>query len=307
MLDLFNLDKDIAFGIRAAGYVIFAGFLISPTLAAIGFVGISIYFIVNGLSALFSENNPPTQTRNDNHISSTISASITDESTIAEKIKSIHIANDFKCPACGATVEPTSMKCGHCGSILVASVNLPRPATWADVEIGQSVRVLHPKSGELTLPVIRRVYYGELWQAQMKPNVPWTLTGGYFVGLMLDKDIFLVNWQSRFFLLDKHQPLTDMDINRDFAPYARKFASSNQTANVSFEYQGVDWHMDDIGRFRIEYTEGEGTQADSGAVGRFIHASNKKQALVIEDYQSGGVGLDTLWQGWQIDKKNIKL
>jgi hypothetical protein len=151
------------------------------------------------------------------------------------------------------------------------------------------------------------VYYGELWQEQMKPDVPWTLTGSYYVGLGLNENIFLVNWQNRFYLLDLHQSLTDMSINRDFAPYARKFAASNQTQDVSFSYQETIWNMLDIGRFRIEFAEGDGTRVGPGAVGRFIHARHNNKVLVVEDYQTGGSGLDTLWMGYQIEDEDIKL
>jgi hypothetical protein len=140
----------------------------------------------------------------------------------------------------------------------------------------------------------------------MRPYVPWTLTGTYYVGLGLDQNIFLMNWQSRFYVLDARAPLTDMSINRDFAPYARQFAASNQTAKVSFPYQGENWHMEDIGRFRVEYAEGDGIRVSPGAVGRFIHASDQNKVLVVEDYQTGGSGLDTLWQGYQIVEQDIK-
>jgi hypothetical protein len=152
-----------------------------------------------------------------------------------------------------------------------------------------------------------RLYYGELWQERTGPTVPWTTTGTYFVRLALDRGFTLLNWQSRFFLLDTRSPLSDMEINRDFAPYARQFAASNQTANVRFNYGGGTWHMDDSGKFRIEYAEGEGTAISTGSVGRFIHASNGRDVLVVEDYQSGGSGgLDTLWRGVSVQQSEIK-
>jgi hypothetical protein len=116
-----------------------------------------------------------------------------------------------------------------------------------------------------------------------------------------------MNWQSRFYLLDSQQPLTDMSINRDFAPHARKFAASNQTKSVSFPYQGATWEMFDIGRFRIEFAEGEGIRVGPGAVGRFIHANRNLDVLVVEDYQSGGSGLDTLWMGYQVEEESIQM
>jgi predicted RNA-binding Zn-ribbon protein involved in translation (DUF1610 family) len=282
------------------------GILFSPTFAGVIFLGISIFYAMSGFNEL-SESRRRARARQPKQapIPPTSSAPVTDEPTIAERIKSIHVASEFKCPNCGATVKPTDMKCRHCGSFLVVSVNLPKPRTWADIEIGQSVRVNHPQEGKLTLSVMYRVYYGELWQAQMRKDVPWTLTGNYFVGLSLGKDTYLLNWQSRYYLLDSRSPLTDQDINRDFASHAREFAASNQTRTVRFMYAGAQWQIADIGRFRIEYAEGEGTNAQPGAVGRFIHARAGGRILIVEDYQSGGSGLDTLWLGYEIGEKNI--
>lgn len=153
----------------------------------------------------------------------------------------------------------------------------------------------------------RRLYYGELWQERSGANIPWTPTGTYFVGLTLQGGRFLLNWQGRFYFFDSNSRLTDMDINRDFVPYARQFAASNQTADVRFRYQNQNWKMDDIGKFRIEYCDGEGTQISAGSVGRFIHASNGNEALVVEDYQSGGSGgMDTLWRGFLLKETDIK-
>lgn len=240
-------------------------------------------------------------------ISPTTSAPLTDESTIADRIKEIHVRNDFKCPNCGAIVLPTDIRCKHCDSVLVATADLPRPNTWADVEIGQEVQVKHPKKGNINLTVTHRIYYGELWQAKMRPDVPWTLTGNYFVALRLGENISLMNWQTRFYLLDSQETLTDTVINRDFAQPARKFASSNQTVEVRFQYGGSTWQIEDIGRFRIEFAEGDGIKVSPGAIGRFIHARHNNQILVVEDYQTGGSGHDTLWKGYQIEEGNIKM
>jgi predicted RNA-binding Zn-ribbon protein involved in translation (DUF1610 family) len=237
----------------------------------------------------------------------TTSAPVTNEPTIAEKIEAIHKKNDFKCPACGATVLPTDIKCKHCGSVLVATVDLPRPAKWADVEVGQSIQLEHPEKGELHLPIIYRVYYGELWQEQMKSNVPWTLTGNYYVGLGLENGALLLNWQGRFYLLDTSSPLTDKEINQTFANPARQFAASNQSKDVSFAYNRTVWAIEDIGRFRIEWVDGEGEKASAGTVGRFIHAKSGNQVLVVEDYQSSGDGTDTLWLGYQIHESDIHI
>ncbi len=133
-------------------------------------------------------------------------------------MKSINIPRDIKCPSCGAIIRPTDKKCKFCGSSLTPLINLPQPAYFGDVQIRQDVRVPHPIRGSLTLAVQDRIYYGELWQEHQRPDVPWTLTGNYYVGLLLDQDLFLLNWQSSFYLLNSQSPLTDMNINRDFAP-----------------------------------------------------------------------------------------
>ena len=287
--------------------------LVAQTLPILIGVGLGLYFLFTILMKLTAGEEFRVESRqrfsaraNQQEIKPATSAPITDEPTIAERIKSVHLKNDFKCPACGATVLPTYLKCKHCGSVLVAIADLPRPERWGDIEIGQSVEVKHPIKGKMSLPIVHRVYYAELWQAQMRPNVPWTLTGSYYVGLGLGNDMFLMNWQSRFYLLDSKSALTDMDINRDFSQPARRFGASNQTADVRFQHKGITWRMEDIGRFRIEFVEGDGIRVSPGAVGRFIHASSNDKILAVEDYQSGGSGLDSLWTGYQIKEKDIQ-
>jgi predicted RNA-binding Zn-ribbon protein involved in translation (DUF1610 family) len=275
-------------------------------------LGIATYFLIAFLSRRSSgeegyERHVRSRAVESNQIQNTSNAPITNEPTIAEKIESIHKQNDFKCPSCGATVLPIDIRCKHCGSVLITAIDLPRPAKWGDVEVGQSVQLQHPEKGQINLPVIHRMIYGELWQAQMKPDVPWTLTGNYYVGLGLENGNFLLNWQSRFYLLDSSSLLTDKDINQTFAKPAREFAASNQSRNVSFTYNRTVWMIEDIGRFRIEWVHGEGAKAPPGAVGRFIHAKAGNQVLVIEDYQSSGGGVDTLWIGYQIVESDIHI
>ncbi len=294
-------SSEVIFGIIAVVLLwLFSG--ISPYLTGIVAVWIAIYFFSSGMHALNAGNVVQRQPV----ISSASSAPVTNSPTLAEKMASINIPHDLKCPSCGAIIRPTDRKCNYCGSSLIPLIDLPQPANFGDVQVGQSVRVTHPKQGVLTLKVLRRLYYGELWQEHSGPNIPWTTTGTYFVGLTLDHDIFLLNWQSRFFLLESHSPLTDMEINQSFAPYARQFAASHQTADVHFKYAGTNWHIDDIGKFRIEYCDGDGPQISPGSVGRFIHASNDNIVLVVEDYQSGGSGgLDTLWKGFGIKQTDF--
>jgi endogenous inhibitor of DNA gyrase (YacG/DUF329 family) len=217
-----------------------------------------------------------------------------------------NIPADLKCPSCGASIKPTDKICAFCSSALQPLVELPEPAKLGALEIGKTVRVVHPQSGEQTYRVRGRLLYTELWQASSGATVPWTPTGNYYAGFLLDPAAYLLNWQERFYLLTEIRALTDMDINRDFLPYAKQFAQSNQTANVEFPYAGARWKMVDLGRFAIEFEEGEGTHLHKGAIGRFIHAGNGNEALVVDDFQSGGSGgQDTLWKGFQVKETDI--
>jgi hypothetical protein len=300
-------NNEIIGGWQALAIGVFIGILFSSRLAGLVFMAIALYFTYSGFNELSFGQKPFTRTHRQTGIQPANSAPVAKEPTIADKIKNIHIATDFKCPSCGSVLKPTDFKCSSCGSFLVASANLPQPSRWGDVDVGQPIRITLPTEGPLNLSVRSRVYYGELWQAQMKPNIPWTLTGNYYVSLELDAPYFLINWQERFFLITSYSPLTDYDIQTYFAPYARRFAASNQTKDVWFHYPQTSWHIDDIGKFRIEYTDGKIAKGDPGAVGRFIHASNKETVLIVEDYESGGRGQDTVWFGVKIEEKDIKL
>jgi hypothetical protein len=219
------------------------------------------------------------------------------------------IPANLKCPSCGASIKPTDKKCNYCGSSLQPAIELPEPAKLAGLAAGGSVRLVHPKKGALDFQVRGRLLFTELWQASRGPNVPWTPTGNYFAGFALQPGAYLLNWQERFYLLEQRQALTDMEINRDFVPAARQFSQSDQTARVDFTFAGTRWRMVDIGRFAIEFEDGEGAHLHKGAVGRFIHAhaaADDGQALVLDDFQSGGSGgQDTLWRGWQIQESDI--
>jgi hypothetical protein len=217
-----------------------------------------------------------------------------------------NIPANLKCPSCGANIQPTDRKCAFCGSSLQPVLDLPQPAKLGALEVGGSVRVVHPVKGALDYKVRGRLLFTELWQASRGPQVPWTPTGNYFAGFALEPAAYLLNWQDRFYILDSHRGLTDMEINRDFAPYARKFAQSDQTGRVDFQYNGTDWQMVDIGRFAIEFEDGQGCHLHKGAIGRFIHSSKDNQALLVDDFQSGGSGgQDTLWKGFQIKETDI--
>ena len=284
--------------------VLVGGLVLSIFLPLIGGLALlftAFLFFGTGTAILVSKD------QNDSPIPNTSSAPLTNEPTIADKIKTIHIATQFKCSSCGASIKPTGMKCTSCGTYLVASADLPQPARWGESEPGQAIQILHPLDGMFTTSIKSRVYYGELWQSQMKKHIPWTLTGNYFIGLTLETSQLLLNWQERFFLLTSSTPLTDYSIQNDFAPHARKFAASNQTKDVNFKYSQTTWHIDDIGKFRIEYIDGDNSHSSPGAVGRFIHASNKENVLVVEDYESGGRGQDKVWLGLRIEEKDITL
>lgn len=218
-----------------------------------------------------------------------------------------NIPADLKCPSCGASIKPTDRQCAYCSSSLQPLLELPTPTKLAALEIGKTVRVIHPQKGEQTYRVRGRLLYTELWQASRGASVPWTPTGNYYAGFALEPEAYLLNWQERFYLLETRRALTDMDINSDFMPYAKQFAQSNQTARVQYSYEDAYWLIVDIGRFAIEFEEGEGLHLRKGAIGRFIHSGSEKQALVLDDFQSGGSGgQDTLWRGWQIDENEIK-
>jgi hypothetical protein len=149
------------------------------------------------------------------------------------------------------------------------------------------------------------VIYEELWQETR--SGPWVPTGNAFAGFRLEGNCFLLNWQNRLYLLDESQAISDADIRRDFAPYAHRFGQSDQTATVIFEYPPGRWRIDDIGKFRVRIVEGEGIGFRPGAMGRFIHASGEGgRALVVEDYESGGGGQDTVWRGYQIQEKDVQ-
>ena len=218
-----------------------------------------------------------------------------------------NVPANLKCPSCGASIKPTDKKCAFCGSSLQPVIDLPEPSKLEGLQIGKDVKVVHPQKGEQVYKVTGWMLFTELWQASSGPTVPWTPTGNYFAGFALNPAAYLLNWQDRFYILDERRSLTDMDINRDFVPYARQFAQSNQTAKVEFQYAGGRWLMVDIGRFAIEFEDGQGCHLHKGAIGRFIHAGNGNQALVVDDFQSGGSGgQDTLWKGFLVKETDIK-
>jgi hypothetical protein len=174
------------------------------------------------------------------------------------------------------------------------------------IRVGQRIKIPHPVKGGLTVHVLGRILYNELWQKSKSAQTPWVTTGNQFAGFWLDGEMLLLNWLNRFYLLDTNDPVTDTDIARDFAPHAKKFAQSEQTANVYFAYPPASWKIDDIGKFEIASVEGATLHARAGAIGRFVHASGDGgRALVLEDFE-GGAGEDCVWIGYQLKEEDIQ-
>ncbi len=181
------------------------------------------------------------------------------------------------------------------------------PQTFNWIELGQRITVRHPVRGEMMAHVLGRILYAELWQRQRGPQIPWEPTGNAYLGFWLEGNMFLLNWQTRVYLLDESDQLSDADIQGTFAPHARKFAQSDQSADVYFAYPPAMWHIDDIGKFRVEEIGGEGLRFQPGSIGRFIHASGDAgRALVVEDYEGSGRGQDTAWIGYQLAEDDVK-
>jgi len=208
---------------------------------------------------------------------------------------------DFQQPA--APVQPARPAQPVAQAAPAAAAKTP-DLNW--IKVGDRISLPHPVAGTLTVFVSAKATYQELWQTQRGPQAPWVPTGSIFTGYWLETNRFLLSWQNRCYILDEGVPISDADIQRDLAPYARQFAQSNQTAEVLFAYPPASWKMDDIGKFRIATLEGSGLNARLGGVGRFIHASGSdKRALVVEDYE-GGSGQDMAWNGYLIDLSEIK-
>ncbi|PWH13729.1 MAG: hypothetical protein DDG60_09710 [Anaerolineae bacterium] len=218
-----------------------------------------------------------------------------------------NIPTDLKCPSCGAAVSPTTRKCEYCGSILQPIVDLPDPVHLAGLTVGKGVRVRLPQS-ERDFRVQGRALIAELWQAARGPHVPWTFTGNLYAGFALTgvKPAYLLNWQNRFYLFEKHKSVNDQHIQQYFLPYALAFGYSNQMDRVEFEYDGHIWRITDIGRSQVIFTEGEKLHIQRGAEARFIYAKSKDRILLVEDYRSGGAAQDMLWIGYEVQEQDIQ-
>lgn len=174
-----------------------------------------------------------------------------------------------------------------------------------NARLGQTITVRHPQRGEFTGKILGRVRYVELWQRTNSPSEPWVPTGNQFAAHWLG-NFLLYEWQERLYLLDAYDALTDKDIQTHFLPHAKRFAQSDQTAQVSFAWPPASWTIVDIGKFQVASAEGTGLRLNAGASGRFIHATGADgRALVVEDYQSGSGGQDTAWIGWAVGWPDI--
>ncbi len=286
--------------------VIFLLFVAIPILPPVAYLFTALIAVAVGRAASRSGATTPARPLIQPAYSAPVQPITTTRVELPERKMPDNIPADLKCPSCGANIKPTDKRCGYCGSSLQPLLELPEPAKLRELAVGNAVRVTQPQKGALDYKVQARLLFTELWQASRGPDVPWTPTGNYFAGFTLEPAAYLLNWQDRFYLLDQRRSLTDMDINSNFAGPARQFAQSNQTAEVEFLFDGLRWRMVDIGRFAIEFEDGEGAHLHKGAIGRFIHASSGGQALVIDDFQSGGSGgQDTLWRGFQIKETDI--
>ena len=106
---------------------------ISPFISGILAVWIALYFFFSGVQVLQGGN----VAQNQPYIPSASSAPVANSPTLAEKMASINIPRNLKCPSCGANIQPTDKKCNYCNSSLVPLIDLPQPATFGAVQVGQ--------------------------------------------------------------------------------------------------------------------------------------------------------------------------
>ncbi len=172
--------------------------------------------------------------------------------------------------------------------------------------LGQNITVNHPKRGPITGKIVGSIHYVELWQRAKGPAEPWVPTGNQYTAHWLG-NFMMYEWKDGLYLLDEYEALTDQDIATHFAPYAKRFGESNETADVYFAFPPASWKMTDIGKFNVASVEGSGLRLSQSATGRFIHASGDGgRALIVEDYQSGSGGQDTAWIGYSIAWEDIQ-
>lgn len=178
-------------------------------------------------------------------------------------------------------------------------------AQFFNARLGQTLTYQHPLRGTQTGTILGSIHYTELWQRRNAPSEPWIPTGNTFAAHWLGQAL-IYEWQQRLYVLDELQPLSDQEINASFLPHAKRFAQSDQTAQVVFAWPPASWTIEDIGRFEVARAEGEGLRLNQGAIGRFIHATGAdRRALVVEDYQEGQGGEDTAWIGYRLEWNDL--
>lgn len=181
----------------------------------------------------------------------------------------------------------------------------PMQAKFTQARLGQTITVTHPQRGPITGNILGTIHYTELTQKRNAPAEPWVATGNTFVAHWFGS-FLIYRWQDRLYLLDELEPLTDQEVQTRFMPYAKRFAQSDQTAQVVFDWPPASWVIKDIGKFSVAQTQGSGLRLNPGAVGRFIHGEGAdRRAIVVEDYQSGSGGQDTAWTGWTITWEDL--
>jgi hypothetical protein len=179
----------------------------------------------------------------------------------------------------------------------------PMRQNFENAQVGQNITVNWPGRGPVTGTILGSIKYTELWQRS--GSQAWVPTGNTFTAHGLG-NFLIYEWQDRLYLFEEYNALTDQDVQQSFMPYAKKFAQSNQTAKVTFDWPPASWTITDIGKFSVASTLGTGLRLSQGAVGRFIHAAGSdNRALVMEDYQEGGGGQDTVWIGYSITWDDI--
>ncbi len=178
---------------------------------------------------------------------------------------------------------------------------------FQSARVGQTIMINHPVRGSIGGKIIGSIKYTELWQRVKNPSEPWVPTGNQFSAYWLDSNLLMYEWKDQLFALDQFDSLTDNDIATKFLPYAKQFGASNETADITFTYPPSTWKIYDIGKFNVANADGSGLRLSAGDVGRFIHANGPdNRVLVIEDYQSGGSGNDTAWNGYLIEWDDIQ-
>ena len=218
-------------------------------------------------------------------------------------------------PSTQGTSRPTGMPGGFSLPIETASTQpntggfsmktAQEDGNWSWIRVGQRVRAQHPTRGKMTLFVLGKITFDELWQRQRGADVPWVSTGNHYTGFWCEQNILLLNWQDRYYMLDERDVISDVEIARHFAERAREFGQSDQKADVYVAYPPTSWHIDDIGRIKVAAIEGEAQRFIVGAEGRFIHGSSSDgRGLVVEDYTGGG-GQDSAWIGVIIDAGDV--